>query len=257
MLLNRCRFWNRFQCSILIALALLTIQVSNISAEQKSELCLDEFLEENRIEEMHPPYQLLREKRRHHSHSHWYNIKVSEEKKFVWFRVFKNASGTIWEALDPEVPDLKGKRPSKYPSEYNDYFKFAFVRNPWDRIVSCYFHKIVTEKSSEFSACFGKSFEFFVDYISKIDMAHANPHIKLQTRLIPVHRCDFIGKIDNFKEDFKFVCDTIGIEMRDLGHKHQTEHVHYSKYYNNRTRKIIAALYEEDIKTFGFEFEQK
>lgn len=257
MLFNRGRFWSRFQYRIFITLALLTIQVSNLSAELEGEFGLDEFFEDNGIGEMYLHHQ-LREKKSHHFHSHWYNIKVSEEKEFVWFRVFKNASGTIWEALSPEVPDLKGKKPTKYPSEYKDYFKFAFVRNPWDRIVSCYFHKIVTEKSGEFSACFGKSFEFFVDYISKIDIANANPHIKLQVRLIPpVHQCDFIGKIDNFEEDFKFVCDAIGIEMRDLGNKHETEHFHYSKYYNKRTRKIIADLYEEDIKTFGFEFEQK
>lgn len=192
-----------------------------------------------------------------HNHSHYFNIKASDEKEFVWFRVFKVASGTIWDALDKEVADLKGKRPNTVPKEYKNYFKFAFVRNPWDRIVSCYFHKIVTKKSKEFSACFDKDFDFFVDYISKIDMTKANPHIKLQTRLIPVDQCDFIGKMDNLNEDFQHVCNIIGIEMPKLEHIHQTEREHYSHYYTPRTRKIIASLYREDIETFGFEFEKK
>lgn len=88
-------------------------------------------------------------------------------------------------------------------------------------------------------------------------MKKANPHIKLQIRLIPVKQCHFIGKLDSFAEDLKYVCDIIGIEVGELKNKHQTNHAHYSTYYTPRTKQIIADLYKEDIETFGFTFETK
>ena len=196
-------------------------------------------------------------RRKAHEHDHWYNVHASKEKKFIWFRVFKVASGTIRGVLKSQVSDLTQSRPAKISSEYKKYFKFAFVRNPWSRVLSCYFHKILTKKSKEFEACFEKDFDFFVDYISKIDLSTANAHIKLQTKLIPIHQCDFIGKMENLAEGLQYVCDQIGIEMQELGHRHQTDHAHYSTYYTPRTRQIIARLYREDIETFGYEFENK
>ncbi len=192
-----------------------------------------------------------------HSHPHWYNLHVSEKFNFVWIRVFKVASGTIRDVLRDKVDDIEQSRPPSFSKKYANYFTFAFVRNSWSRIVSCYHHKILTRKSKEFKECFGKDFDFFVDYISQIDVAQANPHIKLQTRLIPLKECDFIGKLDHFEEDLRYVCDSIGIEMKKPGNKHQTNHLHYSHYYTPRTQKIIAKLYKEEIEAFGFTFEDR
>lgn len=186
-----------------------------------------------------------------------YNVYQSDEKKFIWFRVFKVASGSIKNVLQAEVPDLVQSRPKKLPENYTDFFKFTFVRNPWDRVLSCYFHKVVTKKASDFEECFDKDFDYFVDFIDRLDVATTNSHIKLQTRLIPVQQLDFIGKLENFENDLKHVCNVIGIKCREIPHKHKTEHAHYSTYYTPRTRQIIAEKYREDIEAFGFTFETK
>ncbi len=184
-----------------------------------------------------------------------YIIFSSKEKKFVWFRVFKVASGTIKGILKNEVLDLKESRPERVSKKFNHYFKFSFVRNPWDRVVSCYFYNVVTKKAKHFKKCFDKDFEFFVDFINELDLDQSTTHLKLQSRLIPVDELDFIGRVDNFANDFKHVCDILGIKVDEFPHKHQTQHAHYSTYYSPRTRKIIARKYKEDIKAFGFKFE--
>jgi hypothetical protein len=186
-----------------------------------------------------------------------YNMYSSDEKQFVWFRVFKVASTSTLEVLEAEVSDLAHTRPENFPKKFKNYFKFSFVRNPWDRVVSCYFNKVVTKKIRDFKECFDKDFDFFVDYINRIDVETANPHIKLQTTLIPVNKMDFIGKMDNFDNDFKFVCDVIGIKCDEIPHWYKTDHVHYSAYYTPRTMRIIAKKYKEDIETFGFTFEKE
>lgn len=186
-----------------------------------------------------------------------YNVYSSDEKNFVWFRVFKVASFTIKSILVKQVPDLDHSRPPTLPRYLKKHFKFAFVRNPWDRVVSCYFNKVLTKKAPDFKECFGKGFDYFVDFIDKLDVSRANSHLKLQTRLIPVKECDFIGKLENFTHDFQYVCDMIGIQCDIIPHKHKTDHVHYSTYYTFRTKKIIAKKYKEDIEAFGFTFEKE
>lgn len=184
-----------------------------------------------------------------------YNVYSSDEKKFVWIRVFKVASSTLFHYLKKDVSDLVQSRPKRLPNKFNHYYKFSFVRNPWDRVVSCYFNKVVTKKAPDFKECFDKDFDFFVDFINHLDVARTNSHLKLQTKLIPVDQLDFIGKMDNFAHDLNYVCDVIGINCGEIPHKHKTEHAHYSFYYTPRTKEIIAKKYQEDIETFGFTFE--
>ncbi len=194
---------------------------------------------------------------RSHIHPPYYTIFTSEAKKIVWYRVYKAASQTILDKLLSEIPDLTQERIAAIPLRNGYYFSFAFVKNPFARVVSHYFHKVVTKRSNEFKECFDKDFDFFVRFIGTIDVTQSNPHIKLQSLLIPLDQCEFIGRVENFDEDFRYVCDRLGIEMGELPHTHQTVHEHYSRYYTKKTREIVERLYKKDLETFGYQFEQK
>ena len=63
--------------------------------------------------------------------------------------------------------------------------------------------------------------------------------------------------MENFAKDFEYVCQKIGVSYDSLPYRHKTAHRHYSTYYNERTRKIIARKYKADIKAFGYAFEDK
>lgn len=137
---------------------------------------------------------------------------------------------------------------------FANYFKFGFVRNPWDRVVSLYYRTEGIQKFKEMS------FEEFVDWIqnSSDTCKHPSTH-KYQIDWFKDSdgeiALDFIGKFENLEQDFNFVCQKIGIDAK-LPHKNKNsqKRKHYREYYNDKTKDIIAKKFDLDIEYFGYEF---
>jgi glycosyltransferase involved in cell wall biosynthesis len=203
---------------------------------------------------------------------------ISPKHKFIYFSIAKTGTSSIKKAFSEilgikinELPKLKKLDHQRY----KDYFKFAFVRNPWDRIVSCYLDKIKENdnfendnfergvykpflKIGEFKA--GMSFDEFVKTISKIPDSIADSHFRSQYLAIIDNSgnlvVDFLGRFENLESDFKIVCKKIGLKF-DLPHiRKSIGRKHYSEYYTNETKEIVEKRYKKDIEKFGYKFEE-
>jgi chondroitin 4-sulfotransferase 11 len=130
---------------------------------------------------------------------------------------------------------------------YNNYFKFGFVRNPFDKLVSAYAYTLnwYLENEPNSSYC-PKDFKTWVKTLDVND--------KYGNQYPYVEGCDFIGRFENLENDFKRICDRIGIPMQKLPHHNKTDHKHYTEYYDDETRQIVAEKYAKDIEYFGYEF---
>lgn len=191
-----------------------------------------------------------------------YIVGISHTHRFVWFRVAKVASTTIKDIFSKQqikMPIMSSSYKFN-PKRYKNYFKFAFVRNPWARVVSCYCQKVENKNprwAFYYRECFDKGFDYFVDFIDRQDLTSADRHIRLQTALIPVDKVDFIGHLENFDADLKYVLNTIHVFPLRIHKKNPSNHLHYSRYYNEKTQEIIARKYQSDIETFGYHFESR
>jgi len=140
------------------------------------------------------------------------------------------------------------------PERWASYFKFGFVRNSWDKMVSVWAMYTTNEsKMHTFSDFFGKPAQevTFKEFLYAIP-AFKNHHWELQTHMIP--ECvDFVGRFESFGADWQAVCDRIGL-VATIGRANSTAHRNFREYYTPELKSRVAELYAPDIKRFGHEF---
>lgn len=152
-------------------------------------------------------------------------------------------------------------------SEFNSMFRFAFVRNPWERLVSEYIYRKYPYTFHDFL------FKFFPEpesnnYTEGTDL---HRHIIPQSDFLYNSKgellVDFIGRFENLSVDFAKVTKLITGHHLTLPHKNKSnsklkkllnfskKNKHYSEFYNKQSRSFVENLYRKDIELFGYEFD--
>ena len=149
------------------------------------------------------------------------------------------------------------------------YFLFSFVRNPWSLTVSMYNYlwcsnypwpKVWRKTHPAFSKLSFKKWikhpYFKTPTLLYVDIVKDGGSVGKMCDFISSkkNKVDFIGRFENLQEDFNKVCDKIGIPQQELPHTNKTKHKHYTEYYDDETREIVAEKYAKDIEYFGYEF---
>jgi hypothetical protein len=145
---------------------------------------------------------------------------------------------------------------------WNEYFKFTFVRNPWDRAYSDY---IWMQKFSGVKGSF-KEYLFNKGAFKKIltdssDHNYLGDHKILQSDFFNMDgplKLDFVGRFENFNEDIKLILKSLDILTPFDSHENKGQReLNYSNFYTDTMRKWVEKSYERDISLFKYSFEDK
>jgi hypothetical protein len=174
--------------------------------------------------------------------------------------LFGNLSGSHWGIT--HYTGVFGKR------TIDEYFKFAFVRNPWDRLYSAYnFLKNggITENDTRFTkenlSGVNSFEEFILEWLNEGSLI-VYWHFVPQHYFITSKKnrdkilVDFVGKFENIEEDFQKVCRQLKLQNKHLLHINDNGRPGGS-YRNAYTQKMIdkvADLYKKDIDLFNYSF---
>lgn len=185
---------------------------------------------------------------------------VSDQYKCIFIEVPKTGSTSIRHLLgQPQKPHLnicQIKQDLAGGGQFESYFKFGFVRNPWDRAVSLY------ERNEGLQLKKLMSFEEFIEWLkfSSATCLHPLPHRYQLDWFVDQNGdmiMDFIGRFERLQTDWNSISTRIGL-LQELPHLNKNSaRPHYSKYFNEKTRQIIADRFCVDINYFGYKFEHE
>ena len=167
---------------------------------------------------------------------------VNDSGKFIFVHVYKNAGSSMERALGggPWAHGPKKHTMLEDVPNWKDYFSFAFVRNPWDRMLASYAYK--NRKNLQLDL-----FEQFVRRLTSTKKRLAQYNM--------VKNCSFIGRFEHINEDFRTICDILELKDIVLPHLVKSKHEPYAHYYTDELKDIVYKLSSGDIDHFGFTFD--
>lgn len=236
---------------------------------------------------------------------------VSHKHKFIFFCTPKTGSTSLEKPLEPfqEGQELnRGIRlalsakqsvdlfPDKHmpplllkswlPQEiWDSYFKFVFVRNPWDWVVSAwkyYFkHKKITPtfvaNNPIATLRYFKNYQRLKEFNDKTvltpeDVDYLFAHLKRFFPIFPNSTgfcqsyyvydingkqiVDFVGRFENLQRDFEFIKEKLELDIGiSLPHLNSTNRGNYKSYFTKESKERVAQLWQKDIENFDYHFD--
>ena len=205
---------------------------------------------------------------------------VSHAKKFIFFAVPKTGTHAVRELLsshkgpdDWEQQILFGKQFLPIPeiakiqhghisvqqivpyldtSIWQDYFKFAIVRNPFDRFISiCFFLNRKNPLFLETPLQWMKS-------AIKVQRFRERVLVKPQyQQLIDAQgniAMDYVGRYEVLQDSIDEICQRLQVETTQLQKRNTSEHKQYREYYDDELKSAVEIFYQEDLTRFNYAY---
>jgi hypothetical protein len=144
-------------------------------------------------------------------------------------------------------------------------FKFCFVRNPWDRLVSLYFYSGLNKTILFEDLChlLHQYWDTIIPPLGWYNVAKFR-HPDLQhidgNQLHPMcawipDDVQFIGRFENLEQDREELFSRLRLPVPERQWKLKSENKPFQEYYSKETKDLVAGLYKTDIERFNYSFD--
>ena len=162
--------------------------------------------------------------------------------------------------------------------DFDSYFKFGFVRNPWDRVLSAYRFmtrgadatpdrpkkrtgRTGTLKSKQRGevAQFDDFESFVLNWVNARN-TRLYEHFRPQHRFVCTPRgrlaLDYVARFETIDDDLAKIGERLGVDLTvDHLNKTRGEQSDYRSHYTPQMRRIVEKVYAKDIELFDYSFD--
>jgi len=204
---------------------------------------------------------------------------INEEKKFIFFHLFKCAGSSMrkvlttneelcYEYFGGHCLPRDGKElmyKDKKKTMFNNYFKFTFVRNPFDWLLSTYNYILAYPNHINHEAVKSLDLAGFIQHYVDVMMLN-------EGRGVGMNKCvtmydfitdkdgkllvDFVGKFENVNKDMEYVLGQVGIPYVELPfvNVNPSRVSDYRVCYNEEAKDLVEKYFEKDLDYFNYRF---
>jgi len=145
---------------------------------------------------------------------------------------------------------------------FHTAYKFTFVRNPFDWVVSLYEFIRGNEAHENYEEIKDMNFEEFCQWnVDAIQSKKQNINGKLNTMTEFLYDddgnllVDFVGRLENIEEDINVITKRLNMPKINMPKMNTSKRKpNYSDYYNDESRRIVEEGFAEDLKNFNYQF---
>lgn len=134
---------------------------------------------------------------------------------------------------------------------FSRYYSFAFVRNPFDLVVSEY--EYIRNKRVHPHHKKVRCMSGFSEYLLWKSDNYARPQLMWIADDDDNILVDFVGRFESYSEDANSILKRFGYDCM-VPHKNATKRKDYRVYYNDNDVDLVCSMYRRDIEAFGYSF---
>lgn len=222
---------------------------------------------------------------------------ISHKKRFIFIHIYKTAGTSVMHALLPyarlidrmayeymftrrifwKINDVMGWRDSgmrqftgfhKHATAYevqrklgrktfDSYFKFAFVRNPFDSLVSLYFYILQHYKHRDHETVVNMKFPEFIKWYLTTE-----PKLHLDFLMTPTRDrllVNYVGRFETLSQDTAAIREKLGLEaVEEMKHKNPSvkrKKENFRHYYDDECIALVSDYFKADLDGLGYDFD--
>lgn len=198
-----------------------------------------------------------------------YPFQHKTNKQIIFIHIPKTAGTSIVNALNLGTPDRRTGIRKHYnareiikilgETQWLASFRFSFVRNPWDRMLSHYRFRKKNQRL-KLPIHYSDFDQFVADELFHLPRPttkrfNLEPQVDWLVDLSGEINLNYIGRFERLNYDFTRICDLAKLPKMSLPHIEASgKKVDYHSYYSSNSKKLVSQFYASDIETFKYQF---
>ena len=140
-------------------------------------------------------------------------------------------------------------------AEFETYFSFAFVRNPWDVAVSWFHYRLLNPHIAGHAEAFlAGTFERYVctELAGADGMNLAGQQGRYVTDSAGAVAVTYVGRYETLAEDYASVLARLNVTALVFDHFNQSYHAPWQQLYTAKTFELVRRLIQSDADLFNY-----